>query len=257
MASSIEAILAYQQAQAEPDRAQEISRLRDVIKRAKEDGVIDESLPPTRVATAREERDRLTREVQDRARATYMLLEGVRTPTNEDMEALRGARVFDIEPVSLGRLVEDHPEHFKRGQMDILDGRRRSELKNYVPPAMAVVMRFDVLDHPRGQGEQGFLKVLNAVDDYSESEIKPRNADAQAVLLPASALAQIDISLAAEGKALFSSHCTSVLDNYGAMRIGRGGPAGRLVVGDWVDGLAGVHVRITPGIVFPKNRSSQ
>lgn len=169
-------------------------------------------------------------ELSEERRRTHQLLSLVREPTGEEKAALEkiGLTLFEIYPKSLECLGRENKDHF--------DHINSSEsLRTYTPPSFFVAINpiepFVLASFKKPQTEQ-----LVMVGNRS-SELQKKIPDVREVLLPASALVQLDMACFKEkGHRLFKDSFALASDKVSdssSVVVGRFRPESRLLVSVW------------------------
>lgn len=124
--------------------------------------------------------------LQDLRTRTYDLLSRVRRPSEKEQKALKetGWFFFPIAAKSLEQLVGENPGHF---------GYRRNLDRGYIPPSMAVAINLEQSVIPDSYGKSQAVQ-LAMIEKRSLARQKDF-PDAREIMLPASALAQFDITV--------------------------------------------------------------
>lgn len=187
---------------------------------------------------------------RDLLKETLALLANLREPTQKERETLekKGAIFLPVEAKSLQQVYDKN-----KGFFAFLN--ESESLRGYTPPqAFEVAVFLNKLRIDRSNNSSQ-AKQLLLTEEFSQKDIEPELPDAKAIMLPATGIAQIDITYQKRnnGQVLIPDFWVRALDTTfgsGVADVGRDHPDDRLSVNDWraVDGDP--RVWALPAVVF-------
>lgn len=180
--------------------------------------------------------------------ATYELLSRLREPSGEERDALKGYLFFRVSAESLAQVMEEKGNYL--GYVDPSE-----KLRSYAPPGDFVVAVDPNMLRLPGSNNSSQAEQLRMTEAYSKDSIESILPQAKAIMLPSTALVQMDITYQEEhnGKKLFPDFRVRALEEtvgpYAA-NVGRGHPGLGLRVSGWFAGLGYSDVWVCPAVVF-------
>lgn len=180
--------------------------------------------------------------------ATYELLSQLREPLPEEREALKGYLYFPISAKSLAQVMADDRAYFEYVYP-------LERLRSYTLPGDFVVAVNPQMLRLPNSNNSSQAKQLRMTGEYSKKSIEPLAPHAKAIMLPATALAQMDIAYQKghQGEKLFLDFWVCALDEAVSPRValvGRGHPVDRLHVDGWYADDGFPRVWALPAVVF-------
>lgn len=185
----------------------------------------------------------------DLRKKTYDLLHLVREPSTTEREAMEGFVFLTVKRI---KLLEVVPNYFGIGQLDYIN--QRPELRDYEPPVeIHVAVNPHALWVP-GSFNKSRAGQLAITDTHSKSKVEPLSSHAKAVMLPATAIFQLDRAYQKEkGEALIRKALVRTLDNTSevmAAHIGRSKNRGQLHLGEWSASYSRHNLGVLQTVVF-------
>ncbi len=174
----------------------------------------------------------------DLRQETLDLLSGntFREPTDQEKEIL-GTKGYDVflptEAKSLYTVVAENKGHFWTDELDYVNAR--PELRDFVPPALIVVLRSqDLFLSNSFSKSQAVQLQMHEVESQALQKELP---DVRNIMLPASVGAQLDLAYFKEtGRVLFTNRFARALDETSDVHValvGRNHPDDQLSVSGW------------------------
>ncbi len=170
---------------------------------------------------------------EDLRAQTYELFCHAGLPTDSERRGFEsfGFDFFDVLPITLPQVIKEDKKYF--WQADLLFVNDIPDLRDYaVPEAMLVAVKPDDLYIP-DSFDKDRPEQLIITQEHSVSQIQSISSRARAVMLPATAVFQIDRAYHADtGELLFKERFGRVLDSIGkySAYVGRDTPDDPLYV---------------------------
>lgn len=184
----------------------------------------------------------------DLCAATYELLSRLREPSVEERDALKGYLFFRVSAESLAQVMEAKGDYL--GYVDPSE-----KLRSYVPPGdFVMAVNPNMLRLP-GSNNSSQAEQLIMTEEYSKGSVEPLVPHAKAIMLPTTALVQMDVACQEEhnGEKFFPDFLVRALDETvgpDAASVGRDHPGHRLRVNGWDARHGGPGVWACPAVVF-------
>lgn len=183
----------------------------------------------------------------------FLAANAFRGPTAEEMGALK-PRGYDLVLSAAARqlslVVTENPDHFEDSGVDYINAR--SQVRNYIPPALTVVLRSGELFLADSFNKSQPVQLqMTETESRAVQELVP---DARSIMLPAATVAQLDLNfLRKTGRVLFRDRFVRALDKTSGVRVasvGRSRPDDRLLVGGSDRGIGDGVVGALSAVVF-------